>query len=66
MNSESVSAVVPGSLSKMEVLAKLGYDDSLKNYIKLTDVVKRNNIDISHFIGIKATEFFKARQNEND
>lgn len=50
----------------MEVLAKLGYDDSLKNYIDLTSVIKKSNIDIEHFIGIKATEFFKARQNAND
>lgn len=62
MNSESVSAVVPGSLSKMEVLAKLGYDDNIRNYIDLTSIIKKSNIDISHFIGIKATEFFKNRE----
>jgi hypothetical protein len=59
MNSESVRAVVPGSLSKMEVLSKLGYEDKMRNYIDLTNIIKKNNIDISHFIGIKATEYFK-------
>lgn len=59
MKTEDVRAAVGVSLSKMEVLARLGYEESIGNYSDLTSIIKAHNIDISHFVLIKATDYLK-------
>ncbi len=57
MDITSLTHAVSVTNTKADCLSFLGFDHSTRNYRLMSDTIRKNNIDISHFRGIKATDY---------
>lgn len=60
MNINALLHAVSVSTNKPDCLTAMGLEHSSANFIAMTKTMQKNDIDISHFRGIKASEYVQS------
>lgn len=60
MNIDSVVYAVSVSTNKPDCLTAMGVAHTNSNFVELSNVIRKNDIDTSHFRGIKASDYVRS------
>lgn len=63
MNIDSLTHAVSVTNTKADCLNFLGLEQSTRNFQLMSNAIKKHGIDTSHFVGIKASEYFNKLRN---